>query len=321
MTQREICYEDLKGVNAPYFEAFEKRFQQMAHSGWYILGEELLQFERDFADYHGMEHAIGVGSGLDALILALVALDLPPGSEVIVAANAYVACILSIVKANCRPVLVEPNEKDGNLDVAFIEAKITPKTRAIMPVHLYGNPCDMAALSALAKHYKLHIIEDCAQAHGATFAGQKVGTFSTIAAFSFYPTKNLGALGDAGAVLTRDPELAQKLRALRNYGLNIKYHNDYIGMNSRLDEIQAGFLSIKLPHLERINAIKRQLAHIYDTHLDHRIKRLQRDSRAQAAHHIYPIFDANRDALKAYLKKTGSSQKFTIQSLPISKRG
>lgn len=301
----EIPYENLKGVNQPYFEAFENKFRTMLGSGWYILGKEVTEFEAAFADYHQLEHAVGVASGLDALTLSLMALELPEGSEVIVAANAYVACILSILQAHCVPVLVEPNVKDGNLDVILIESKITPKTRAIMPVHLYGNPCDMTTITALAEQHHLHIIEDCAQAHGATWEGKLVGTFSRLSAFSFYPTKNLGALGDAGAILTQDPALAKKCRALRNYGSDIKYHNDYIGLNSRLDEIQAGFLSIKLPYLNAINAHKRQLAQIYDEHLDVRFTRCQLDPRSQSVRHIYPIFHPQRDRLKEYLKQKG----------------
>lgn len=305
ITMHDIPYENLKGVNAPYTDAFEKRFHALLGSGWYILGKEVQQFEQAFADYHEMPHAIGVASGLDALVLSLMALELPPQSEVIVAANAYVACILSILQARCKPVLVEPSAVDGNIDVAQIEAMITPKTKVIMPVHLYGNPCDMSAIVQLAEKYQLSIIEDCAQAHGATFNGQKVGTFSTLSAFSFYPTKNLGALGDAGAVLTRDPVLAEKVRALRNYGSKTKYYNDYIGLNSRLDEVQAGFLSIKLPHLEATNAHKRALAVIYDELLHPDYQRIQIDPRAKSVYHIYPVFFNKRDALKQALKEKG----------------
>lgn len=305
MSHVEIPYENLQRLNAPYRAAFEKRFGALLDSGWFILGKEVQQFEQAFAQYHGVSHAIGVASGLDALVLSLKALDLPPDSEVIVSANAYVACILSILTAQCKPVLVEPNALDGNIDVTQIEAKITPQTKAIMPVHLYGNACDMAAITSIAKKYGLHIVEDCAQAHGATFDGKKVGTFGTLSAFSFYPTKNLGALGDAGAVLTQDAALAEKLRALRNYGSKVKYYNDYVGINSRLDEMQAGFLSVKLPTLDKINAHKRELAKIYDQNLDAQFRRLVLDPRAQGVMHIYPIFHEKRDALKDYLKENG----------------
>lgn len=300
-----IPYEQLKGVNAPYFEAYEAKFREILQSGWYVLGNEVRDFEAAFAAYHPMPHAIGVASGLDALILALTALELPPQSEVLVAANAYVACILSILKVNCRPVLVEPDPMTGNIDVKRIEAHITQNTRAIMPVHLYGNPCDMDMITQIASHYKLAIVEDCAQAHGATFSGQKVGTFSNISAFSFYPTKNLGALGDGGAMLTQDEALAEKCRALRNYGSHKKYHNDYIGLNSRLDEMQAGFLSVKLAHLDEISAHKQALARIYDAELSPAFQRIQSDSRAEGVYHIYPIFHEARDSLQAHLKSQG----------------
>ncbi len=300
-----VEYENLAKLNKPFFEAFQREFTNTLESGWYILGKQVTQFEEAFATYHDMPYCVGLASGLDALILALQALDLAPGSEVIVAANAYVACILSILKAGLKPVLVEPSLKDGNIDVQQIEKAITPKTKVIMPVHLYGHACEMEVIESLAKRYQLHIVEDCAQAHGARYANRKVGTFSTISAFSFYPTKNLGALGDAGAVLTKDEALYNKLKALRNYGSHIKYHNDYIGTNSRLDEMQAAFLKVKLQALDEINAHKRSLAAIYDQHLHQAFVKPKEIAPFYDVYHIYQIHHPKRDSLRAYLKENG----------------
>lgn len=302
---RKVEYENLGKLNHDFFQDYQTKFNNVMTSGWYILGKQVQEFEQSFAEYIGVKHCIGVASGLDALILALVALDLPPQSEVLVSANAYVACILAILKAGHTPVLVEPHPHHANIDVSKIEEKISPKTKAIMPVHLYGYPCEMEVITALAEKYALHIIEDCAQAHGAQYFGKKVGTFSSVSAFSFYPTKNLGALGDAGAALTNDDNLATKLRALRNYGSHIKYHNDYIGMNSRLDEVQAGFLNVKLPHLDKINEHKRKLATIYDKHLDERYQKPKHQNGYHGVYHIYNVYSTSRDVLREYLKEHG----------------
>ncbi len=303
MKSSTVEYENLGKLNKPFFEEYQQKFTQVMESGWYILGKEVKSFENAFAEYVGVKHCIGLASGLDALILALKALDLPPKSEVIVAANAYVACILSIIDAGHIPVLVEPDINHSNIDVSLIEQKITSQTKVIMPVHLYGYPCDMEAICGLAKQYNLHIIEDCAQAHGAKYFDKQVGTFSTISTFSFYPTKNLGALGDAGAVLTNDDTLATKLRALRNYGSHVKYHNDYIGMNSRLDEVQAGFLNVKLPALDLINDHKRSLAAIYDEHLDKRYQKPSHQPGYHGVYHIYNVYYEKRDKLRDFLKQ------------------
>lgn len=302
--KRNVAYENLQKANYQFVEQYQTKFQNVLASGWFILGKEVEKFEQAFASYIGMKHCIGLASGLDALILALQALDLPPKSEVIISANAYVACILSILKADLIPVLVEP-ECSANLDVNKIEEKITANTSAIMPVHLYGYPCEMEPLLNLANKYRLHIIEDCAQAHGATYFDRKVGTFGTISAFSYYPTKNLGALGDAGAALTNDDSLAMKLRALRNYGSHTKYHNDYIGINSRLDEVQAGFLNVKLPYLDEINDHKRMLGNIYNQCLDERYQKPKHRAGSNSVYHIYNIFHDKRDELRAVLKEHG----------------
>lgn len=302
---KTVEYENLAKLNQPFFSQLQNQFEAVMNSGWYILGKEVEKFEQQFAGYIGAQHCIGVASGLDALILALLALDLPPQSEVIVASNAYVACILSIIKADLVPVLVEADPFHSNIDVNKIEQKITAKTRVIMPVHLYGYPCDMKKIKELAEKYQLHIIEDCAQAHGAKFHQQKVGTFSTISAFSFYPTKNLGALGDAGAVVTDDEILAKKLRALRHYGSHVKYQNDYIGINSRLDEIQAAFLQIKLAHLDQINDHKRQLATIYDEKLPDYYQKPNHQEGYYGVYHIYNVYCDKRDELRDFLKQNG----------------
>jgi dTDP-4-amino-4,6-dideoxygalactose transaminase len=246
---------------------------------------------------------VGVANGLDALILGLKVFDFPAGSEVLVSSNTYIATILSIVQCGLTPVLIEPSIDDYLIDVTKIEYKITTKTVAIMPVHLYGKVCDMSGIMNLAKQYDLKVIEDCAQAHGATFQGQQAGTFGDIGAFSFYPTKNLGALGDAGAILVQDVTLYEKLKALRNYGSEQKYHNKYVGLNSRLDEVQAIFLNLKLPLLARINSHKQRLAHIYDTQIvnDLIIKPFPSGSNCENVFHIYPIRSDYRDELKSYL--------------------
>lgn len=305
MKTKVVEYENLGKLNQIFFDEYLKNFQKVMTSGWYILGKEGEQFENDFAEYIGAKYCLGVASGLDALILSLLALDLPKGSEVIVASNAYIACILSIIKAGLVPVLVEPNHLHSNIDVSKIESKITPKTKVIMPVHLYGYPCDMESIKHIAKRHELHIIEDCAQSHGAQYFGKKLGTFGTLAAFSFYPTKNLGALGDAGAVLTNNEDLAIRVRALRNYGSHIKYHNDYLGMNSRLDEIQAAFLRVKLNYLDKINLHKRKLAKIYDENLDERYQKPNHQEGYYGVYHIYNVYHESRDKLREYLKEKG----------------
>lgn len=258
-----IEYENLKKFNHSFFKEFTKSFIDTLESGWYILGKNVEIFEKSFADYCGAKYCIGVASGLDALFLSLKAFNFERGSEIIVPSNTYIATILSILNADLTPVLVEPDIKTYNIDPMRIEEKITSKTKAIMVVHLYGKACAMDRILEIADAYNLKVIEDCAQAHGAMFKGQKVGTFGDIGAFSYYPTKNLGALGDAGAVVTNREEIAEVIKKLRNYGSTIKYQNVLIGYNSRLDEIQAGFLNVKLKKLDEINNHKRKLAKIY----------------------------------------------------------
>ena len=245
-----------KELDTELRNAFERVFDR----SWYIEGEEDKRFEEAFAEYCQVKHCIGCGNGLDALILALKALGVGAGDEVIVPSNTYIATALAVTYVGATPVFVEPHLDTFNMDASLIEKNISDKTKAIMPVHLYGQPADMDEIMKIANKYHLYVVEDCAQAHGALYKGKKVGSFGHAAGFSFYPGKNLGALGDAGAVVTNDDKLAEKIRALGNYGSDYKYHHIYKGNNSRLDELQAAFLSAKLPHLERMNEERRRIA-------------------------------------------------------------
>ena len=300
-----VEYENLHKANEPFFSEFRRAFNETLESGRYILGKNVERFEQAFADYCGAAHCVGVASGLDALALSLKAFEFPAGSEVIVPSNTYIATILAIIQSGLKPVLVEPDLATYNIDPFRIEEKITRATVAIMAVHLYGKVCDMESIMQIGRQHGLKIFEDCAQAHGANMLGKKAGTFCDCAAFSFYPTKNLGALGDAGAVLTDDADCAAKIRMLRNYGSAEKYYNDAVGMNSRLDEIQAAFLSVKLPQLDRINRHKRQLAAIYHQGLrDDFIKPCRQEGYFDVFH-IYNIRHERRDELKTYLADNG----------------
>lgn len=298
-----IEYESLARLNAPFFEEYSKNFDKVLKSGWYILGTSVKQFEEEFAAYNKAAHCIGLASGLDAITLSIGAFNFEKGSEIIVPSNTYIATILSVMQNNMKPVLVEPDIHTYNIDPAKIEAAITSKTKAIVVVHLYGKACDMDPIKALCKKYNLKLIEDCAQSHGATYKGQFTGTFGEFGAFSFYPTKNLGALGDAGAVVCNDATLDKIIRRLRNYGSDVKYYNEVVGYNSRLDEVQAAFLSVKLKRLDEINSHKRSLAALY-------LKGLKSDFIKPVVHadyfdvyHIFNIRHEKRDALKEYLLK------------------
>lgn len=238
-------------------------FERVYTRSWYIEGVEDEAFEKAFAEYCDRDYCVGVGNGLDALVMALKGLGVGAGDEVIVPSNTYIATALAVTYVGATPVFVEPDIRTFNINPALIEAAITDNTKAIMPVHLYGQACDMDPIVDIAKKYNLFIVEDCAQAHGATYKGQKIGTFGDAAGFSFYPGKNLGALGDAGATITNNKELADKIRAYGNYGSDYKYHHIYKGNNSRLDEMQAAFLAAKLPHLDKMNAERRRIAQMY----------------------------------------------------------
>lgn len=295
-----IEYENLARVNEILFEKYKETFDEFLKSGWYVLGNNVSKFEREFASFCGTEKCVGVASGLDALILAIDVFNFPKESEIIVPSNTYIATILAIVRNGFKPVLVEPDIQTYNIDPNKIAEKITSKTKAILVVHLYGRACDMDSIMDIAKEYNLKIIEDAAQAHGSMYKGKKVGSFG-IGCFSFYPTKNLGALGDAGAITLNEVSLDQKLRTLRNYGSDIKYFNDTLGYNSRLDEIQAGFLSIKLKILDEITVHKRSLAQHYFEHLEPRFITPIQHSDFFDVFHIFPIRHPKRDHLKAYL--------------------
>lgn len=238
-------------------------FERVYIRSWYIEGVEDETFEKAFAEYCGTDYCVGVGNGLDALVMALRGLGIGTEDEVIVPSNTYIATALAVTYVGAIPVFVEPDIRTFNINPELIEDAITEKTKVIMPVHLYGQACDMDPILEIAKKHNLFIVEDCAQAHGATYKGKKIGTFGDAAGFSFYPGKNLGALGDAGATITNNKELADKIRAYGNYGSDYKYHHIYKGNNSRLDEMQAAFLATKLPHLERMNIERRRIAQMY----------------------------------------------------------
>jgi len=297
-----IEYENLQKVNEKLFDKYSQSFDKFIKSGWYVLGSQVSKFEGEFANFCNTNHCVGVASGLDALILAIDAFDFPKNSEIIVPSNTYIASILAIIRAGCKPILVEPNISTYNIDSSKIEEKITKKTKAILVVHLYGKPCEMDKITKISNKYNLKIIEDCAQAHGAKFKGKKIGSFG-IGCFSFYPTKNLGALGDAGAITCKDESYMNKVKSLRNYGSTEKYHNSDFGYNSRLDEIQAGFLSIKLEILDDITSHKRELARIYFDNLgDEFIKPIVSEDYFDV-YHIFNIRHKKRDELKKYLFK------------------
>lgn len=281
-------------------------FERVYKRSWYIEGEEDAAFEKAFSEYCGVKNCIGCGNGLDALMLALKALGIGEGDEVIVPSNTYIATALAVTYTGAKPVFVEPDIRTYTIDPSRIESAITPKTKAIMPVHLYGQSCDMDPIMAISKKYHLAVVEDCAQAHGATYRGQMIGTFGDAAGFSFYPGKNLGALGDAGAAITNDDALAAKIRALGNYGSDRKYHHIYKGYNSRLDEFQAAFLSAKLPHLDRMNAERKRIAKRYLTEIDNPVLVLPYViPEADSVWHIFAVRCAQRDALAEYLKEAG----------------
>ena len=298
-----IEYENLFKVNQPYFDKYRLKFDEVLQSGWFILGNNVKKFESDFASYNNLEYCTGVASGLDALTLSLMALDLEKGSDVIVPSNTYIASILAVILAGHNPILVEPDIKTYNINPAMIEAAITRKTRAIMAVHLYGKPCDMDSINTICKKHGLFLIEDCAQAHGALYKGRNVGSFGDLSGFSFYPTKNLGCLGDGGAILTKNNAYHQKTQMLRNYGSTKKYHNELIGFNSRLDEIQAAFLLIKLESLDQINDHKRELAELYLSNLKEDFIKPVKQEGFSDVFHIFNIRHKKRDELKEYLKK------------------
>ena len=299
-----IPFNDLKRLEQQLRGELDEAARRALRSGWYILGPELEAFEAEFAAYHGAAHAVGVANGTDAIELALRAAGIGPGDEVITVSHTAVATVCAIERAGATPVMVDIDEASYTIDPRAAEAALTPRTRALVPVHLYGQPADLPPLLALAERHNLALIEDCAQAHGARWNGRPVGTFGRAGAFSFYPTKNLGALGDAGAVITDDAELAARLRRLRHYGQVSRYEHLERGQNSRLDELQAALLRVKLAHLDEHNRTRRALAERYNATLTGVATPVVRPE-AEHAFHLYVVRSPRRDALIAALGRTG----------------
>ncbi|MEQ8201770.1 MAG: DegT/DnrJ/EryC1/StrS family aminotransferase [Syntrophomonadaceae bacterium] len=303
---RRVPFLDLKAGYLEIKTELDLAYQRVMDSGWYIMGDELASFEAEFADYCGARYCVGVGNGLEALHLILKAYGIGPGDEVIVPANTYIATWLAVSQCGARPVPVEPVEATYNIDPARIEAAITSRTRAIMPVHLYGQAAAMDEINALAVRYDLKVVEDGAQGHGAVYKGRRTGSLGDAAGFSFYPGKNLGAFGDGGAVTTGDMDLAQRIRSLRNYGSQIKYHNEIKGYNSRLDELQAAFLRVKLRYLDEWNERRRMLAQRYRQGLNPEIYILPSVLEwAQPVWHIFVVRTPVRDKVVDYLAGNG----------------
>lgn len=289
-------------LDADLRDAFERVYTR----SWYIEGVEDEGFEKAFAEYCKVNYCVGVGNGLDALMLALKALNIGPGDEVIVPTNTYIATALAVTYVGATLVFVEPDIRTFNIDPTKIESAITDQTKVIIPVHLYGQSCDMDPIMEIVKRHNLYVIEDCAQAHGATYKGKKIGSFGDAAGFSFYPGKNLGALGDAGAIVSNDEEIIKKVKVLGNYGSDYKYHHTYKGNNSRLDEMQAAFLAAKLPHLERMNVERRRIAQMYlDGIKNHDVILPYVIEDAVPVWHIFGIRCKRRNELEKFLNDNG----------------
>ncbi|RYY48741.1 MAG: DegT/DnrJ/EryC1/StrS family aminotransferase [Chitinophagaceae bacterium] len=310
-----VPFLDLKQINLRHEQQFRDAFNEVLQSGWFILGKQVKAFEEKFASYCGVKHCIGVANGLDALILVLEGYKemgiMQSGDEVLVPSNTYIASILAISKAGLVPVLVEPTLNDYLIDPDRLEESIGSRTKAILPVHLYGKVCDMDKINAIAKKYNLKVIEDSAQSQGAVYGGKKAGNLGDACGFSFYPGKNLGALGDAGAITTNDDELAKTLLALRNYGSHVKYQNLYRGINSRLDEMQAPILSIKLDSLDEDNMQRRRVARYYLNHINNEQVTLPEqsgfDALSDLSHiwHVFVLRTSNRTAFEKHLADAG----------------
>lgn len=299
-----INFLDLQKINLRFKEEIENKFREVLQSGWFLLGEQNKIFEENFSAYCGVKGCVGVANGLDALRLIIKAYGFGNEDEIIVPANTYIASVLAITDNGCKPIFVEPDINTYNINPDLIEEKITSKTKAIMVVHLYGLATDMSKVQKIAKKYNLKIIEDCAQAHGAVYNDKRVGNLGDAAAFSFYPGKNLGALGDGGCVVSNDEELILKIRALANYGSHKKYENLYTGLNSRLDEIQAGILDIKLKYLDEDNQKRRKIAKYYLENIKH--KDIILPFYKEEENHVWHLFvirTKNRNDLQEYLMK------------------
>ena len=297
-------------------QSLNNAYNNVVDKSWFIRGDECQKFEKEFAKYCGVKYCVGVASGLDSLILILRAMDIGVGDEVIVPSNTYIATALAITYVGAKPVFVEPVIETFNIDVERIEEKITKNTKAIIAVHLYGRTANMDAINTIAKKYNLKVIEDAAQAHGAKYKDKRAGSLGDAAGFSFYPGKNLGALGDAGCVTTNDKELADKVRVLGNYGSDYKYHNIYKGVNSRLDEMQAAFLRVKLPHLEKWNKDRRNTAKKYLNGIINPLIKLPlpTSEEYEQIYHLFVIRCERRDELEKYLNENGIG---TLKHYPI----
>lgn len=297
-------------------KSLDRAYNKVLDKSWFIRGDECKKFEEEYAAYCGVKYCVGVASGLDSLILILRAMDIGIGDEVIVPSNTYIATALAITYVGAKPVFVEPVIETFNIDVDKIEEKITKNTKAIIAVHLYGRTADMDSIDAIAKKYNLKVIEDAAQAHGAKYKGKRAGSLGDAAGFSFYPGKNLGALGDAGCVTTNDKEIADKVRVLGNYGSDYKYHNIYKGVNSRLDEMQAAFLRVKLPHLEKWNEDRRNTAKKYLNEIINPLIKLPlpTSEEYEQIYHLFVIRCERRDELEKYLNENGVG---TLKHYPI----
>lgn len=301
-----IPFLDLGAAYRELKSEIDTAIHRVLDSGWYVLGPEVDSFEAEWAEWCGASHAVGVANGLDALILALRALGVGPGDEVIVPSNTYIATWLAVTAVGARPIPVEPDPATHNIDVARIAAVISPATKVILPVHLYGQPADLDPIMALAKQHGLYVIEDAAQAHGARYKGQRIGAHGDVVCWSFYPGKNLGALGDGGAVTTNSKDLADRIRVLRNYGSRVKYVNEVQGVNSRLDPLQAAVLRAKLPHLEAWTERRHAIAAAYAEGLkDGGLILPYVPGWADPAWHLYVIRCSNRDSLQKRLTEVG----------------
>ena len=311
-----IPFSTLKNLHTELKDEIINKFNEIYNSGWFIQGKELREFEENFANYIGCKYCVGVGNGLDAIKLALLALDIGPGDEIIVPSNTFIATVLAISQVGAKPILVDPDINTFNISTKNIEKYITNKTKAIIVVHLYGQSADMDEILKIINDNNLLLVEDCAQAHGATYKGKKVGSFGNIACFSFYPGKNLGALGDGGAVVTNNREYADKVRSLSNYGSYFKYQHIYKGINSRLDEIQAGFLNVKLKYIDKMNYERQKIARKYLNEIKNP-KIILPEIRLDRNHvwHIFAIRTEKRDELQNYLKEKNID---TVIHYPIS---